>query len=124
MEQQRAPGDWQVEIKSIAGTVLETILGMEGAGSAATSVALENWLNDRRQLAVCGTMSRSPTDPVTLCSALAMALLTNRVASGCRSWVLISMLLPAQHLSMASRLALDLVEEFRPIIVDSLVLTC
>ena len=101
----------------IAGTPLEAILGMEGAGSAAYFSCFGKLLSDPRQWPFPGRVKRLPTDPVN-------ALLTNKVASAVQL-VGFDHFVGYLHSSFYGRpsLALDLVEEFRPIIVDSVVLT-
>jgi CRISPR-associated protein Cas1 len=108
----------------IAGTPLETILGIEGAGSAAYFRCFGKFLNDPRQWPFSGRVKRPPTDPVNALLSFGYALLTNKVASAAQL-VGFDHFVGYLHSSFYGRpsLALDLVEEFRPIIVDSLVLT-
>lgn len=109
---------------SIAGTVLETILGLEGAGSAAYFRCFGKLLNDPKQWPFPGRVKRPPTDAVNSLLSFGYSLLTNKVAS-------MVQLVGFDHFVGYLRsstygrpaLALDLVEEFRPIIVDSVVLT-
>jgi CRISPR-associated protein Cas1 len=108
----------------IAGTPLETILGMEGAGSAAYFRCFGKLLSDPRQWPFPGRVKRPPTDPVNALLSFGYALLTNKVASAVQL-VGFDHFVGYLHSSFYGRpsLALDLVEEFRPIIVDSVVLT-
>ncbi len=87
----------------IAGTPLEAILGM--------------W-------PFPGRVRRPPTDPVNALLSFGYALLTNKVASAVQV-VGFDHFVGYLHSSFYGRpaLALDIMEEFRPIIVDSLVLT-
>jgi CRISPR-associated protein Cas1 len=108
----------------VAGTPLETILGMEGAGSAAYFRCFGKLLSDSRQWPFPGRVKRPPTDPVNALLSFGYALLTNKVASAVQL-VGFDHFVGYLHSSFYGRpaLALDLVEEFRPIIVDSVVLT-
>ncbi len=114
-----ATGDHRVE-----GTALETILGMEGAGSAAYFRCFGKLLSDPRQWPFPGRVKRPPTDPVNALLSFGYSLLTNKVASAVQL-VGFDHFVGYLHSSFYGRpaLALDLVEEFRPIIVDSVVLT-
>ena len=117
--QQMAGGD-----NRIAGTHLETILGMEGAGSAAYFGNFGKFLSDTRQWPFPGRVKRPPTDPVNALLSFGYSLLTNKVASAVQL-VGFDHFIGYLHSSFYGRpsLALDLMEEFRPIIVDSVVLT-
>src|SRR2546426_1109064 len=108
----------------IAGTPLEAILGLEGAGSAAYFRCFGKLLSDPRQWPFPGRVKRPPTDPVNALLSFGYALLTNKVASAVQL-VGFDHFVGYLHSSFYGRpsLALDLVEEFRPIIVDSVVLT-
>ena len=108
----------------ITGTPLETILGMEGAGSAAYFRCFGKLLTNREQWPFAGRVKRPPTDPVNALLSFGYALLTNKVASAVQL-VGFDHFVGYLHSSFYGRpaLALDLVEEFRPIIVDSVVLT-
>ena len=108
----------------IAGTPLEAILGMEGAGSAAYFRCFGKLLSDPRQWPFPGRVKRPPTDPVNALLSFGYSLLTNKVASAVQL-VGFDHFVGYLHSSVYGRpaLALDLVEEFRPIIVDSVVLT-
>lgn len=108
----------------VAGTPLETILGMEGAGSAAYFRCFGKLLANRERWPFDGRVKRPPTDPVNALLSFGYALLTNKVASAVQL-VGFDHFVGYLHSSFYGRpaLALDLVEEFRPTIVDSAVLT-
>ena len=108
----------------IAGTPLEMILGMEGTGSAAYFRCFGKLLSDPRQWPFPGRVKRPPTDPVNALLSFGYSLLTNKVASAVQL-VGFDHYVGYLHSAVYGRpaLALDLVEEFRPIIVDSVVLT-
>jgi len=113
-----ASGDHRVE-----GTALETILGMEGAGSAAYFRCFGKFLSDPRQWPFPGRVKRPPTDPVNSLLSFGYSLLTNKVASAVQL-VGFDHFVGYLHSSFYGRpaLALDIMEEFRPVIVDSVVL--
>ncbi len=110
-------GDHRVE-----GTPLETILGMEGSGSAAYFRCFGKLLSDPKQWPFPGRVKRPPTDPVNSLLSFGYSLLTNKVASAVQL-VGFDHFVGYLHSSFYGRpaLALDLVEEFRPSIVDSVV---
>ncbi len=114
-----ASGDQRIE-----GTPLETILGMEGAGSAAYFRSFGALLHDQKQWPFPGRVKRPPTDPVNALLSFGYSLLTNKIA-GAIQLVGFDHFVGYLHSSFYGRpsLALDLVEEFRPVIVDSVVLT-
>jgi len=114
-----ATGDTGIE-----GTSIETILGMEGAGSAAYFNCFGNMLSDQQQWTFAGRVKRPPTDPVNALLSYGYALLTSQVASAVQI-IGFDQFIGYLHSSVYGRpaLALDLMEEFRPIIVDSVVLT-
>jgi len=97
---------------------------MEGAGSAAYFRCFGKLLTNRDQWPFAGRVKRPPTDPVNALLSFGYALLTNKVASAVQL-VGFDHFVGYLHSSFYGRpaLALDLVEEFRPIIVDSVVLT-
>lgn len=107
----------------VSGTPLETILGMEGAGSAAYFRCFGKLLNDPKQWPFPGRVKRPPTDPVNALLSFGYSLLTNKVASAVQL-VGFDHFVGYLHSAVYGRpaLALDLMEEFRPIIVDSIVL--
>ena len=108
----------------VAGTALETILGMEGAGSAAYFSCFGKLLSDPRQWPFPGRVKRPPTDPINSLLRFGYSLLTNKVASALQL-VGFDHYVGYLHSSVYGRpaLALDLMEELRPVIVDSVVLT-
>jgi CRISPR-associated protein Cas1 len=109
---------------AIVGTPLETILGLEGAGSAAYFRSFGKLLADQQQWLFAGRVKRPPTDPVNALLSYGYSLLTSQVASTLQM-VGFDQYIGYLHSSTYGRpaLALDLMEEFRPIIVDSVVLT-
>lgn len=114
-----ATGDHRIE-----GTALETILGMEGAGSAAYFRCFGKFLSDPGQWPFSGRVKRPPTDPVNSLLSFGYSLLANKVASAIQL-VGFDHFVGYLHSSFYGRpaLALDIMEEFRPVIVDSVVLT-
>lgn len=109
---------------SVTGTPLETILGMEGAGSAAYFRCFGKLLSDPEQWPFSGRVKHPATDPVNALLSFGYALLTNKIASAVQV-VGFDPYVGYLHSAFYGRpaLALDLVEEFRPIVVDSVVLT-
>ncbi len=107
----------------IAGTALATILGFEGAGSAAYFRCFGDMLSDPIQWPYPGRIKRPPTDPVNALLSYGYALLTSQVKSAIQI-VGFDPFVGYLHSSAYGRpaLALDLMEEFRPLIVDSVVL--
>ncbi len=107
----------------ITGTPLETILGIEGAGSAAYFHSFGSLLSDPRQWPFPGRVKRPPTDPVNALLSFGYSLLTNKVASAAQL-VGFDHFVGYLHSHFYGRpaLALDLIEELRPILVDSTVL--
>ena len=108
----------------IEGTPLETILGLEGAGSAAYFHCFGKMLIDQQQWPFVGRIKRPPTDAVNALLSFGYALLTTQVASAVQM-LGFDQFIGYLHSSVYGRpaLALDLMEEFRPIVVDSIVLT-
>jgi len=108
----------------IEGTPLETILGLEGAGSAAYFHCFGKMLIDQQQWPFAGRVKRPPTDAVNALLSFGYALLTTQVASAVQM-IGFDQYIGYLHSSVYGRpaLALDLMEEFRPIVVDSIVLT-
>ena len=113
-----ASGDNRIE-----GTPLETILGMEGAGSAVYFQCFGKLMSNQKQWPFARRIKRPPTDPVNSLLSFGYSLLTNQVASAVQL-VGFDHFVGYLHSSFYGRpsLALDLMEEFRPIIVDSVVL--
>ncbi len=95
---------------------------MEGAGSAAYFRCFGKLLSDPKQWPFPGRVKRPPTDPVNSLLSFGYSLLTNKVASAVQL-VGFDHFVGYLHSSFYGRpaLALDLVEEFRPSIVDSVV---
>ncbi len=117
--QQLVSGD-----SGISGTPLETILGLEGAGSAAYFRCFGKLFTDQEQWDFSGRAKRPPTDPVNALLSYGYSLLTSQVGSAVQM-VGFDQFIGYLHSSSYGRpaLALDLMEEFRPLIVDSVVLT-
>jgi CRISPR-associated protein Cas1 len=107
----------------IRNTPLESILGLEGVGSAAYFRCFGKLLTNQKQWPFPGRVKRPPTDPLNALLSFGYSLLTNKVASAVQL-VGFDHFVGYLHSSFYGRpsLALDLVEEFRPIIVDSVVL--
>ena len=114
-----ATGDNRIE-----GTALEVILGIEGAGSAAYFQCFGKLIADQNRWPFARRIKRPPTDPVNSLLSFGYSLLTNQVASAVQI-VGFDHFVGYLHSSFYGRpaLALDVMEEFRPIIVDSVVLT-
>lgn len=108
----------------IEGTPLEAILGLEGAGSAAYFRSFGKLITDLNQWPFVGRIKRPPTDAVNSLLSFGYSLLTSHVASAVQL-VGFDHFVGYLHSSVYGRpaLALDIMEEFRPIIVDSVVLT-
>lgn len=108
----------------IEGTPLETILGLEGSGSAAYFRCFGKMLADPEQWPFAGRIKRPPTDAVNALLSFGYSVLTTRVASAVQL-VGFDQFVGFLHSSIYGRqaLALDLMEEFRPLVVDSVVLT-
>ncbi len=110
--------------KGIVGTPLETILGIEGAGSATYFRNFGKFIANQEQWPFAGRIKRPRTDPVNALLSFGYSLLTNKVASAVQL-VGFDHFVGYLHSSFYGRpaLALDLVEEFRPVIVDTVVLS-
>ena len=108
----------------IAGTPLETILGLEGTGSAAYFRCFGKFLANQEQWPFAGRVKRPATDPVNALLSFGYALLALKVADAVQT-VGFDHYVGYLHSTILGRpsLALDLMEEFRPVVVDSLVLT-
>jgi CRISPR-associated protein Cas1 len=105
-----------------AGTVHGTLLGLEGSGTAFYFGVLgrllkEGWGFERRQ-------RRPPRDPVNALLSFGYVLLMNQVAAAV-SIVGLDPYVGFLHSSQFGKpaLALDVMEPFRPLVVDSVVLT-
>ncbi len=104
-------------------TIVDEIRGLEGAGTAVyfgvfdQLIKAKGWSFERR-------VRRPPTDPVNALLSFGYVLLTNDLTSACQV-VGFDPYVGYLHADRYGKpaLALDLMEEFRPVIVDSLVLT-
>ena len=107
----------------VADTPLEHILGLEGRGSAAYFGRFSKLVSDREQWPFPGRVKRPPTDPVNALLSFGYSLLTGKVASAIQM-VGLDHFVGYLHSSVYGRpaLALDMMEEFRPVIVDAVVL--
>lgn len=105
-------------------TPLELILGIEGKGSAAYFRSFGTLITHQEQWPFATRVKRPPTDPVNSLLSFGYSLLTGQVASIVQS-IGFDHFVGYLHSSFYGRpsLALDLVEEFRPIIVDQMILT-
>jgi CRISPR-associated protein Cas1 len=105
-----------------AGSALGSLLGLEGAGSSFYFGVFGRLLN--QDLGFRRRAKRPPTDPVNALLSYGYVLLMNKVASAIQ---LVGMdpFVGYLHSSQYGKpaLALDLMEELRPVIVDSVVLT-
>lgn len=124
LNQETAPHRLASGDNAVLGTPLETILGIEGAGSAAYFRNFGNFLADPEQWPFPGRIKRPPTDPVNALLSFGYSLLTSKVASAVQL-VGFDHFVGYLHSSFYGRpsLALDILEEFRPIIVDTVVLS-
>jgi len=105
-----------------AGTPMGTLLGLEGAGAAFYFSAFGKLL--KQDLGFQGRRKRPPTDPVNALLSYGYTLLMHNLMSAINIVGLdpyVGYLHSSQYGKPA--LALDLMEEFRPVIVDSVVLT-
>ncbi|MGQ9683435.1 MAG: type I-D CRISPR-associated endonuclease Cas1d [Anaerolineae bacterium] len=104
------------------GTLMGSLLGLEGTGSACyfgvlARILNEDWGFARRQ-------RRPPRDPVNALLSFGYTLLANQAAAAVQV-VGLDPYIGFLHSSQYGRpaLALDIMEAFRPLIVDSVVLT-
>ena len=98
------------------------LFGLEGAGSAAYFGVFGRLLT--QDLGFAGRVKRPPRDPVNALLSYGYTILTHKVASAVSTVGLdpyVGYLHGSQYGQPA--LALDVVEEFRPVVVDSVVLT-
>jgi CRISPR-associated protein Cas1 len=102
---------------------LDVLRGHEGEGSAAYFGAFGHLL--KQDLSFPGRVRRPPTDPVNALLSFGYTLLYNDLHSACNV-VGFDPYVGYLHADRYGRanLALDLMEEFRPLVVDSVVLTC
>jgi len=101
---------------------LDRLRGMEGAGSAAYFEVFDHLLRND-EFSFPGRARRPPTDPVNALLSFGYALLAAEVSTAV-SIVGLDPYVGYLHAARYGRpsLALDLMEEFRPLIVDSVVL--
>jgi CRISPR-associated protein Cas1 len=112
----------KVEALAAAGdAAMPTLLGLEGAGSALYFGVFQNLLNEGWEFP--GRLRRPPPDPVNALLSFGYTVLSNYVSSAVNV-VGLDPLVGYLHAPGYGRpcLALDLMEEFRPLIVDSVVL--
>lgn len=102
---------------------LDSLRGHEGEGSAAYFSVFGKLI--KQDFAFPGRVRRPPTDPVNALLSFGYVLLYHDVHSACNA-VGFDPYVGYLHADRYGRanLALDLMEEFRPLIVDSVVLTC
>lgn len=102
---------------------LDILRGHEGEGSAAYFGVFGHLI--KQGLIFAGRVRRPPTDPVNAMLSFGYTLLHNDLHSACNV-VGFDPYVGYLHADRYGRanLALDLMEEFRPIVVDSVVLTC
>ena len=122
---ERVKGDAGVEVDPSdpqAGTPLGTLLGLEGAGTSLYFGVFSRLL--KQDLGFKGRVKRPPTDPINALLSYGYVLLMHNISSAI-SLVGLDPYVGYLHSSQYGKpaLALDLMEEFRPIIVDSVVLT-
>lgn len=103
------------------GTTMDTLLGLEGTASARYFGVFGRLLASGWEFP--GRLRRPPPDPVNALLSFGYMVLTNSVASAVNI-VGMDPLVGFLHAPGYGRpcLALDLVEEFRPLVVDSVVL--
>jgi CRISP-associated protein Cas1 len=102
---------------------LDVLRGHEGEGSAAYFAVFGHLI--KQDLNFPGRVRRPPTDPVNALLSFGYTLLYNDIHAACNI-VGFDPYVGYLHADRYGRanLALDLMEEFRPIVVDSVVLTC
>ncbi|UOF92506.1 CRISPR-associated endonuclease Cas1 [Fodinisporobacter ferrooxydans] len=109
-------------IKKLNSTLdRDEILGWEGIGTKAYFTLFRNWI--RPPFVFSGRIRRPPTDPVNALLSFGYSLLAKSIESLVYA-VGLDPYIGFLHESQYGRpaLALDLMEEFRPVIVDSIVL--
>lgn len=105
-----------------ATDAVPSLVGVEGAGSAAYFGLFARLL--RQDLGFSKRTRRPPTDPINAMLSYGYTILANHCASAANT-VGLDPFVGYLHVAEYGRpaLALDLMEEFRPLIVDSTVLT-
>lgn len=105
-------------------THLDSLRGIEGAGSAMYFGVFDKLLKPS-DMRFAKRVRRPPTDPVNALLSFGYALLASDLQSAVNTvgFDPYQGYLHVEHYGRPS-LALDLMEEFRPLIVDSVVLTC
>ena len=105
-------------------TRLDSLRGIEGAGSAMYFGVFDKLLKPS-DMRFAKRVRRPPTDPVNSLLSFGYALLASDIQSAVNTvgFDPYQGYLHVEHYGRPS-LALDLMEEFRPLIVDSVVLTC
>jgi CRISPR-associated protein Cas1 len=118
----RQLADWTKRVER--ATSAETLLGLEGMAAKAYFAGFFSLLPDQPQFDPRGRNRRPPRDPVNAVLSFVYALLTKEMAVTLQS-VGFDALLGFLHRPRYGRpsLALDLMEEFRPLIADSTTLT-
>ena len=113
----------QCEITAGRMNGLGSLLGCEGAGSAAYFSVFDRLIRCGWSHGFSKRVRRPPTDPINAMLSYGYVLLTTQVASSLAS-VGFDPYIGYLHASRYGKpsLALDLMEEFRPLIVDSVVL--
>jgi CRISP-associated protein Cas1 len=103
---------------------LGSLLGCEGAGSAAYFGVFGQLIRCGWEHGFCKRTRRPPTDPVNALLSYGYVILTSQVAS-LLAGVGFDPYIGYLHASRYGKpaLALDLMEEFRPVIVDSVVIS-
>ena len=113
----------QREVAAVpTATTLDSLRGMEGNGAAAYFGAFARLL--RQDLGFARRARRPATDPVNAALGLAYTCLMNQVMAAIQT-VGLDPYAGYLHAAQYARpsLALDLMEEFRPLVADSIVLT-
>jgi len=102
----------------------EELLGVEGTGTALYFRCFESFLKERFGFDFTARTRRPPRDPVNALLSLAYALLLGDLTSACHV-VGLDPYVGYLHQPRYGRasLALDLMEEFRPIVADSVVVS-
>lgn len=128
-EREDAQLDLQSHIQRLAASIapidktnsIDSLRGLEGAGSAAYFGCFDRLIKSSN-FQFEGRRRRPPTDPVNALLSLGYALLRHDVQSAVNI-VGFDPYLGYLHLERYGRpsLALDLMEEFRPVVVDSIV---